>query len=171
MKIIILGNIGTGKSTMTRLLAKVYNWEIVAIDEFRRKYGNNTVESEFFAREQFYNSLHLQKDQIIECTEIGLVADRVIKILNDSDELKICVILSASTSTRKARLKKRVWDVPFLKSLGDIEGFMRKNDDELNNGSILTKWRQLPNCKVEIKKNESFQNLYWIINYVKKKLI
>ena len=67
MKILILGNIASGKSTITQKLKPILqDFEVIAIDDFRIQYGDGSMEAEENSKQIFFDAIVEYKNQIIE---------------------------------------------------------------------------------------------------------
>jgi uridine kinase len=72
VKILIAGNIASGKSTIIReVLKDLEGWTYHAIDDYRAKYGDHTEVGEDSARGAFIRDIVLTDNCIIECSGIG----------------------------------------------------------------------------------------------------
>lgn len=112
MKIIIVGNIGSGKSRVCSLVCQRHpNIKWVAIDEFRRKFGDGSMAAESIARGEFLKAAESNVPMVIECMGRGDLAAELSKKLGKSPVLVI--ILQVDLDTCIYRLGQRVWDVPY----------------------------------------------------------
>ena len=72
MKILISGNIASGKGTLIRgLIEELPDYDHIAIDDYRQRYGDETEDGEFRAREQFIFDIRWSQNCFIECTGVG----------------------------------------------------------------------------------------------------
>jgi hypothetical protein len=72
MKVLISGNIASGKGTLIRgLVEELPDYEHLAIDDYRAKYGDGTEDGELRAREQFIFDIRWSENCFIECTGVG----------------------------------------------------------------------------------------------------
>lgn len=72
MKILICGNIASGKGTLIKgVLEHLEDFEHLAIDDYRNKYGDGTQEGEDRAREQFIFDIRFSENCLVECTGVG----------------------------------------------------------------------------------------------------
>ena len=105
MKILVFGNIGSGKTTVANRLKDKYPFEIISIDDYRRKFSDCSKEGEIIARDSFYRDAGKEKEnQIIKCLGVGDVADRLYELLFDIKEPIICLILVVSKTLFPHRL-------------------------------------------------------------------
>jgi dephospho-CoA kinase len=115
MKIIIIGNIGAGKSTLAELLKKHYKTvELLSIDNIRKLHGNGTIEKEKFCKDKFIklaknkNTIH-----IIELTGIGELGNRLFRVLDKKEYTILVIQLIVKKGILIDRVKDRKWDTPF----------------------------------------------------------
>ena len=149
MKILLLGNIGSGKTTIGKILADKPGWEFVEIDEFRRVFGNGTPEFEQIARKHFFNSISPGRDQIIECTGFGEVGSELFRKLSVFNEPIVVVLLTTSTEICLLRTAARLWNIPFPQPLNDVENKIEKINDCLPD--IQNQWSGLSQSIVVTK--------------------
>ncbi|QSB02017.1 hypothetical protein JWZ98_03380 [Methylomonas sp. EFPC1] len=78
MKILLIGNISSGKSVIGRLLVDEFNnFEYISIDSIRKVYGDETAEAEEECKEIFLSKIHSTRDQIIEFSGGGKLREAV----------------------------------------------------------------------------------------------
>jgi adenylate kinase family enzyme len=68
MRIFIVGNINSGKTTLSKKLHMINNFKILSIDDFRIRYSDGTAEGEELAKRNFLYEIIRNDDAIIECT-------------------------------------------------------------------------------------------------------
>lgn len=97
MKILLFGSIASGKTTIAKKILTIHkNFDFIAIDDYRREFGDYTTDGENAARENFVKSILPEKDQIIEASGLNLVKSlcfgrRILSIL--FFKLKILIII------------------------------------------------------------------------------
>lgn len=155
MKILIFGNLGSGKSTLLNEMRKLFGWDVVSIDEFRRKYGDGSIENEYVARAFFFKSIIPHKNQFIETTGIGEVARELYIKLSETNEKVYCIILDASKKICKKRLKYRKWDIPFPNPIYKVDMFIDKVDELIAKGSIQKLWENRKNTEIFFIRNST----------------
>lgn len=153
MKILVFGNICSGKTTIVNKLNEKYGFEIVSIDNYRRTYSNGSVDGEKIARDYFFNSIEEGKMQIIECLGVGDVADKVFEIIEHFKDYIICLVLLVPKEVCIKRLTNRKWDVPFPQEASRIFSLIDKTNLKIINREIETKWEKLPNVKLVVREN------------------
>ena len=71
VKILILGNIGAGKTTVAKQLQQKIGYELCPIDDFRKEYGDGTVTGEYLALYHFLKECSNNRNAILEFTGAG----------------------------------------------------------------------------------------------------
>ena len=163
MKVLIFGNIGSGKTTIINKLKEVFPWEVNAIDDYRRRYGDGTKENELIAQNFFYEAIKKSENQIIECLGIGTVSEELHSILCQNDEKLLCVKIITSKNICLSRLEKRIWDIPFPKPIDKVIELVDRTEDRIKAGSIEALWGKRNNTTIITKENSNFENLNEIV--------
>lgn len=113
MKLLIFGNIASGKSTICRLLlSELSDFEYVAVDCFRQRFGDGSQLGETTALREFELSLKPGANQIVEAMGLGKTAEIIANRI-PSDEPVFIVILSTSPELCLMRLTSRNEFVPY----------------------------------------------------------
>lgn len=136
MKVLVFGNVGSGKTTLINSLSKILPYSKISIDDFRRKFGDGSEEAELTARQKFFEAILRNDNQFIECTGTGEVADRVFSLLKTSDEQVICITLTTPKEICVKRLTNRTWNIPFPKPLKEVFAFMDRTEMKITGGDI-----------------------------------
>jgi len=114
MKILIFGNLASGKSYLAEKIQKaIPDLEYLSIDNFRRQFGNGTMEKELLAKQKFLDNINLDKSQLIEATGLGDTGEVIAKKLQQTKEFKFIIILKIPLRISLIRLKNRTWDIPY----------------------------------------------------------
>ena len=153
MKILIFGNIASGKSTLIdKLKIVLSDFEIIAIDDFRKCYGNGSMEYEKYAKQRFLEAIVPCKNQIIEAMGTGNTGKYLFEKLSVLQEHNLVVILQTPLSVCQERLKQRKWDIPYPAPTKQAFILAEETDKKIISGSLATFWRTLNKCLVyEIK--------------------
>lgn len=114
MKVLIFGNLASGKTTLAlKLTRKLSQFQYLAIDNFRRDYGDGSMEKEKQAKEMFFQSIKENKNQIIEAMGFGDGGAFLAETLGPLSEPKLIVLLKTPLNVCLKRLEQRKWDVPY----------------------------------------------------------
>ncbi|MBS1776158.1 MAG: hypothetical protein JSS64_07740 [Bacteroidetes bacterium] len=153
MKVLLFGNVGSGKTTLISKLKEIFSFEVIAIDDYRRKYGDGTKEGEILAKKNFLQSIILHKNQFIECIGVGQLADDLYELLSHTDEKIVCLTIIVPKEVCKTRLESRVWDIPFPEPLEKVFILLKKTELRIEDGLIEEKWKKLKNVALIFRNN------------------
>ncbi len=145
MKVIVFGNMAAGKTSIIERLRKKHKWPKIAIDDFRRTYGNGSMKGELLARRKFFEAVRKRGNQFIECSGVGKVGAGLFRSLRTSNEEVICLLLSCPKDICQSRIKGRKWDFPFPFPPSHAQSFIRRTNSLIRDGSIERKWSVRPN--------------------------
>ncbi len=126
MRILLSGNISSGKGTLIKgVLPHLEDYEHLAIDDYREKYGDRTEEGETLARQQFLFDIKWNENCLIECTGIGVLY-RMIKPFVDHNFLlrtsnQICFDRFQKRGTNAVLPSNWFKDIDLMSSLKYIE--------------------------------------------------
>lgn len=113
MKLLIFGNIASGKSTLCALLqSRLEGFEYISVDNFRRKFGDGTLSAELLALKQFQLSIQPGANQVIEAMGFGRTAELISNQI-PKDEPVLMVILTTPYEVCLERLSVRKELVPY----------------------------------------------------------
>lgn len=153
MKVIVFGNIASGKTTLLSKINEEFSFDIVAIDDFRRKFGDGSNEAELIARSKFFTKIISGRNQFIECLGVGKVADQLFDLLYESNEVILCVILNTPKEICIERLSNRTWDIPFPKPIEEVFDLVERTEVQILNEQIQQKWNNRGNTTLIHKDN------------------
>jgi len=100
MKILIIGNIGSGKTTLGKKIQEITGYKFVQIDELRENYLNNSVSGEYLSLHKFLKEIEDNDNLILEFTGVGCHKHAIKKAL----ELNSDKIIIIQCKTRKFNL-------------------------------------------------------------------
>lgn len=166
MKIVVFGNVGSGKTAILSKLKEKIPFDIIAIDDFRRQYGDGSEEGETTARKMFLESIDENKNQFIECIGIGKVANELFDKLNQSIEPLICLTVNAPKEICQSRLSGRIWDIPFPKSLEEVRSLIERTEIKIQANEIFDKWHKRKNTTLLSKENIHLNDIALIVSEV-----
>ena len=145
MKIILFGSIAAGKTKIAKQLLDIYkDFQYIAIDDFRKQFGDYTKEGEKIASENFINSIIPGKDQIIEASGLGKPGRDIHDKLAESDENILIIILRIPVELTNKRIKNKVWDTPFPGKQEKLEMIIQSINLGLEFGEIPMWWSVNP---------------------------
>lgn len=166
MKILVFGNVGSGKTTVTKALRADLPWKAISIDDFRQKYGDGSKEKELIARKHFFNAIHESQNQFIECIGIGQVAEELFSLIYKYREKFLCLKLTTPKEVCKARLKHRKWDIPFPQPLERVKSLIERMDEKIRKEEIEKLWGQRTNTTVLSKPSLDRNHINEIVNEI-----
>ena len=165
MKIFIFGNCGTGKSNLIDDLKKLIPAQVVAVDDFREKYGNNTWGGEQKAVKEFINAITTDgKDQIIECSGSGRTGERLLMKMHKLPQPVFVFILLADPQLCIERVQYKDWAA--LKMPGQKMNLIRQQVKS----SLSIKWDYAQYRPVEMW-NENVKQMLTNVNFIKNMVI
>lgn len=153
MKILVFGNVGSGKTTIINELRAVIPWKVVSIDDYRRKYGDGSKEKELIARQYFFDAIIENENLFIECIGIGKVAEKLFALINKYREEFLCLKLTAPKEVCKARLNHRKWNIPFPQPLERVNSLIERTDNRIKKGDIEHLWGKRANITILSRPN------------------
>lgn len=169
MKILILGNIASGKSTITQKLKPILqDFEVIAIDDFRIQYGDGSMEAEENSKQIFFDAIVEHKNQIIEIMGTGDTGMQVFDKLSMFKERSVAIILQTPLEVCMERLKNREWKVPYPAPHEKAFALAEKTDKLITSGTLSALWKILDYCTVyETNKYDEIESI--IIKEIKNK--
>ena len=137
MKIVVIGNIATGKSkTIKYLLNKYPSFKGLSIDNIRCEFGDGSKEAEEKCKEIFLERICRGCDnQIIELSGIGTLAENTFRRVC-KDPAVLIIYLRAEPEEIAERISRRVWDIPFPYDTNNIPKAIDHTKNEFLNGAI-----------------------------------
>ena len=112
MKILLIGNIGAGKTTIAKTLQKLLNYEYCSIDDCRRTHSDGTVAGEYLAHHHFMKACTSKVDQVLEFSGAGCHKYSIRRALEESGDQLITVFCLSDIEWCKKQLEGRDWDIP-----------------------------------------------------------
>lgn len=146
MKILITGNMGSGKSHLAqKVLASKYV-PYHAIDTYRREHGDGSMAQEAKARAAFLTAIQTSGPMLIECMGLGDLGQEVQEVLVD-DPLTV-ILLQVPLATCLERLAARTWEVPYPGTPETGLALCSRSQDQYEAGEIQTRFHQLAEGRV-----------------------
>lgn len=130
-KILITGNIGAGKSTLSRALSNATGWMTFGIDDARRIASDGSPQGEALAWAKFLEHAQTPGDTILEYTGCGPNRHLVNESLRRSgcQVLKVALKLPVKDCIR--RIAQRSWDIPYPFAKLPDEALLQRIDQDL----------------------------------------
>lgn len=106
MRLFVVGNISAGKSySIEKIKPLLPNYEILKIDEYRKKYCDGTLEKELQMWNDFPQEIIKHKDVIVELSGGGKVADNIINLLEENSFIVIYIDTDSNTCIERSKNK------------------------------------------------------------------
>ena len=142
MKLLIFGNIGCGKSSISNeIINSNKTFSLINIDDFRRNFGDGSMKKERLAKANFIEAIDINtSNQIIECSGLGDTGEMVFERLCKSDDVKIVIVLLAEPSICNERLKNRIWDIPYPDKTSNVSKLIEKQSVIYKTDELKDKW-------------------------------
>lgn len=113
VKIVITGNIGSGKTTLRNKIQKVTGWKAHGIDDMRKYFGDKTPAGEARSWAAFLHEAQSCDNMIIEYTGCGPNSHLVNEALRQSQSKIYYIAVSSNISVCLKRISKRRWITPY----------------------------------------------------------
>lgn len=165
MKILVFGNLGSGKSTVSLYLhKKLPRFTHLGIDNYRRLHGDGTMLAEQLAKHSFIEAVLPNADQIVEATGCGETAVMLSQKLLQSQEQKVIILITTSLDVCLQRLEARVWDVPYPAPPEMAFSLARETEERIKAGEPIDHWKQHSNIEIITHQciNEKHLQSIWI---------
>lgn len=156
MKILIIGNIGSGKTTLGKKIQEILGYKFIQIDELREKYFEKKVSEEYYCLYEFLKAIEDYDNVILEFTGAGchkFAIKRTLELSNDNTIIIHCKNRDISLIKERLRHKELRENFPFNT---DIENHIKFIREELDNKSLKEFWDL---------KNSIFLNIYMDNSY------
>ncbi len=142
MKILIIGNIGSGKSTLGKKIQEITGFEFIQIDELREKFLNESISGEYYSLFRFLKYAESSENVILEFTGVGchkFAVRRALELNNDPKLVILCKTRIFSTIQERIKSKKFNYKNPFgIK----IENHIEYIENELEEDIIKKFWKK-----------------------------
>lgn len=112
LAVLVVGNIGAGKSTVTAALSEAFGWPRLQIDAFRQRYGDGTAAGELSAWAALVRELQCRPEVIVEFSGSGPFAHLVQHALEVQARRHRVLWIKADVEACKIRSKSRSWSTP-----------------------------------------------------------
>ncbi len=140
MKILIIGNIGSGKTTLGKKIQEHTGFKFIQIDDLREKFFEKKVSEEYYCLYQFIKSIEDNENVILEFTGVGchkFAIKRALELSNDKIIMIYCKNRNFSIISERVKRKELNENFPFNT---DIEKHIEFIKEELNNDLLEEFW-------------------------------
>jgi len=169
MKIILFGSIAAGKTTIAEKIKEICKgYQYIAIDDFRKQFGDYTKEGEKIASENFIKSIIPGKEQIIEASGLGKLGREIHEKIAGSDESVLIIILRIPIDLINKRIENKVWDTPFPGKQEKLESIIMSLNLGLEFGEIPMLWSINPKHTILQIENPDRKSELFVIEFITK---
>lgn len=71
LRVLVIGNMGSGKSTVATLVSKRLGLRFFALDEFRTEHSDGSLAGEFLAKAEWFRQIQNHEECVLEFTGLG----------------------------------------------------------------------------------------------------
>jgi len=167
MKVLLFGSIATGKTTVAnKIKEQNKELEFIAIDDFRQKYGDGTMEKEILSQEKFIAQIKKSKNGIIEASGLGKLGDDIFNEITKTNENILIIVFYLPKSLIKKRLLDRVWDIPFPGNQEKLDDIILSINHNILFGRIQMMWLERPKTTILQIENKDYKSQKFILNTI-----
>ncbi len=109
MKILIIGNIASGKTSFGKKIQEATGFKFVQIDELREKYLKNSVSGEYYSLYMFIKSIEENRNVILEFTGAGChkhAIKRCLELTKDDIIIIVCEVKDFQLLSKRIQSKQ-----------------------------------------------------------------
>lgn len=129
MKILIIGNIGSGKTTLGKKIQELTCYKFVQIDSLREKYLNNSVSGEYYSLYKLIKHIEENLNLILEFTGVGChkyAIKRALEIVNSNVIVILCRNRDFSLILERLENKQCNYNSPLNADIEEHAVFIRE---------------------------------------------
>ena len=148
MRFFILGNINAGKRTFTEFIYKIMcqlgKYEILRIDDFRKKYGDGSEKSEIKIARYFAKTILETENAIVELCGFGYAAKEILKKMRDNSCVVLYINAPLQICLERIEAKRKIFESNnhFAEST-KIADTIRLLDATLKSGKLYEMWDRI----------------------------
>lgn len=164
MKIIVLGNSCSGKSTLISRFNASLKFPVIAIDDFRAKFGNFTWQGDQKAVNEFIKAIKFDRShQIIECSGTGKTGEKLRLKISSIDDNFLIIFVCTENSLCSIRASSKMWHE--LKMPGDWKKSLSTNILNYNLSEIMNEYpKRIPIMIVSNLQEDAISEVSKLIN-------
>ena len=142
MKILIIGNIGSGKTTLGKAIQALTGFKFNQIDEIREKYLIGKVSQEYYCLHEFIKEIETNDDLISEFSGVGCHKFAVKRTLEWNDKIMIILCQTRNFDLILDRIGKKKFGYfsPFYSEIESHSQFIKK---EIHDDLTINFWKSL----------------------------
>jgi shikimate kinase len=168
MIILVFGNMGSGKTTIAKVLSEKLKFPHFNIDQYRIHFSDGTEAGEAKAKDLFVNSISGLDNVIIESLGVGILNEKLLHAFSVSPFKKLVVILQVELGVLENRIAGRDWNIPFPSRFGTPDKIIKDTNRRLFLEKSYLKWTQIANCQVKVFTNNKLTDKYLILTEILK---
>ena len=133
MKILIIGNIGSGKTTLGKAIQEFTGFKFIQIDELRVKYLQGKVSEEYYCHYEFLKAIEAEQDLIVEFTGVGchkFAVKKALELCKDKALIIYCKTRAFKLILDRIKKKKLDYISPFHAEMKDHALFIQRELQE-----------------------------------------
>lgn len=159
MRIFVFGNINSGKSYIIDSLKILHpEYRVLSIDSYRKKYGENTWDSEINTQNIFVDDVFETDNIIVECTGLGPLGEKLAKNICNKTDIILFNKTPLETCLERVPLKDLTL-TPYPPVEEQIEITIAKTDALLNNGTLHALWQDKVMYIYEVNSTNSLESI------------
>lgn len=160
MTVLLMGNLGAGKSFVAKIIQQQMTpYDIIAIDDYRRLYGDGSKRGEAEAKSAFFGAIDPHQDQIIESTGWGETGQALVRKFNKYHSRKVVVVLTTPLTTCIDRLRQRQWDIPYPAPQTKAYDLAIELDHVIQTKQLTVPWLTVPNTTILYYNTTTFKQI------------
>ena len=141
MKILIIGNITSGKTTLGKKLEEMLEYEFVRIDSIREEHLDGTVSGEYLCLHNFIKKMEQKNNAMFEFTGAGCHKHAIKRVLEQYPGKKLIVLCRTSNiQIIEARIEKKTYSYEHPFGI-DIRQHIYKVEEELKDDIKNEFWK------------------------------
>lgn len=164
MRFFVLGNINAGKSTyiesLTKIMDKIGKYEVLRIDDFRKKYGKGSEKNEKMVAKHFAKAILHAENAIVELCGFGYAAEEILKKLKSNSCIILYVNAPLQLCLERIEAKNRTFkeNNHFAES-SHIADTIKLLDASFQNGMLKEMWWRVALGWHELGQNDTLTKL------------
>ena len=131
VQVVVVGNIGAGKTTVSDALAEHFGWPAVGIDSCRRQCGDGSPAGELRSWARFVQQAQARGPRVLEFSGSGPMTHLVRKAIAGSGCVVVVLWVDTPADECLRRIAGRAWDIPYPDFGVPMEAVVRELGERL----------------------------------------